>query len=59
MARKKRVKRCAWCGENHTRRGKYCCKEHGEAALKECIKQLKKKEGAIYERWKIGITRGV
>ena len=53
---------CKWCGdyfETDNYRQRYCSIDHSVAAMQEAQKQMKAKEGAIYEKWKEGLRKAI
>lgn len=43
---------CPVCKKEVKGSGKYCSYEHSVVAIDEAIKQMREKEGPIYEKWK-------
>ena len=53
------TKFCPNCESPHNEKGSCCCMECSVAMITKTIKQMQKKEGPIYERWKRGMKKAV
>uniref|UniRef100_A0A6M3M7B6 Uncharacterized protein n=1 Tax=viral metagenome TaxID=1070528 RepID=A0A6M3M7B6_9ZZZZ len=51
----KKKKKCPNCGREFEGKRKYCCYGCSVTATVEANKQLKDKEGPIYEKWKTNL----
>lgn len=50
---------CAWCGHvmEKTSRSRYCSLSCSMGAALDAQRQLREKEGPVYDRWKAGVER--
>jgi len=54
-----KVKRCPRCTRLFMGEGKYCTSECSSAVVAETCKQLREKEGPIYEKWRARLKASI